>query len=326
MKSLLWLLLLFSMNVFALDWYWVASKKNGSVKASVEVISLSEAKANFSYWGSGGRIIVANSGCRTGETQNDNYWESDFAAVPKRLQLISQDTGKSYFVDVRPEAYKYLYAGDSSNWVFGNPVQQNNLPMICRGVGEVDSATPGVAGLDMIFSFDITSIPPGTYNFSYVGGGTFVQWGSSLNIENIARVALRQMSDSNFAGNGIQGSITIPNHCEGTAKVFNHDSMTPDNVDGNTVNSTVRVACLKKASVRLKLIGLKQPSNGMSINDGVTSLGRGVDAKLRFNNDKNIITVNVEKTEIPVSSRLIKSGDVVAGKIEGEALLQLSYE
>ncbi|EFH7645844.1 hypothetical protein ACQ9QK_004967 [Escherichia coli] len=319
-------LFFYSLNVWALDWYWVASKNAGSVKTSVDVISLSKARANFSYWGSGGRVIVANSGCPVGESQNDNYWESDFAVVPKKLQLISQLSGKSYFVDVHPEAYKYLYGGDSTNWVFGNPVQQKNLPMTCQGVGATSPATPGVAGLDMIFSFDITPIPPGVYTFSYVGGGTFVQWGSSLNVDNMARIAQKYMSDSNFAGNGIQGSITIPNYCEGAAKVIDHGNMTPDSVDGNTVNTSVRITCLKKASVKLKLTGLKQPANGMSMDDGVTSLGKGVDAMLRFYNNENVITENIESSDISIYSRLIRGGEVVAGKLEGEALLQLFYE
>ncbi|HDD8676600.1 TPA: hypothetical protein PBO82_005297 [Escherichia coli] len=252
--------------------------------------------------------------------------ESDFAVVPRKLQLISQLSGKSYFVDVHPEAYKYLYGGDSTNWVFGNPVQQKNLPMTCQGVGATSPATPGVAGLDMIFSFDITPIPPGVYTFSYVGGETFVQWGSSLNVDNMARIAQKYMSDSNFAGNGIQGSITIPNYCEGAAKVIDHGNMTPDSVDGNTVNTSVRITCLKKASVKLKLTGLKQPANGMSMDDGVTSLGKGVDAMLRFYNNENVITENIESSDISIYSRLIRGGEVVAGKLEGEALLQLFYE
>ena len=312
--------------VYALDWYWVASKNSSSINASVVVKNTNTAIANFTYHGAGGRVITANSGCPSNATQRDDYWESDFAVVPKVLVVTNVDTGRQYRINTTPVSYKYLYSNDSSNWLFGNPVQQKNLPMICQPVGATSSATPGVGSLAMSFSFDISSLPPGSYSFSYVGGGTFVQWGSSNDINSIARVALQYMTASGFIGNVVKGDIVIPNYCNGVAEEIQHGKMTLENVDGNQAIAGVTVDCLRESSISMKIIGTTTPNNGANKNDGITSLGKGIDSQLTFiANGKNTLADSFKNKRVMISSRLMRTGDVVEGYYEGGGILQIIY-
>lgn len=312
--------------VYALDWYWVASKNSSYINASVSVKNQNTAIAVFVYHGTGGRVITANSGCSSGATQIDNYWESDFAIVPKVLTLTSVDTGRQYHINTTPVSYKYLYSNNGTNWLFGNPVQQKNLPMICQPVGATSSVTPGGGSLAMSFSFDLSSLPPGGYSFSYIGGGTFVQWGSSNNIDNIARVALQYMTAAGFPGNVIKGSVVVPNYCNGVAEEIRHGKMTPEDVDGNQAIAGITVNCLRESSVSMKIIGTTTPNNGASKNDGVTSLGKGIDSKLTFvTNGKNTLTDTFRNRRILISSRLIRTGNIVEGYYEGGGVLQIMY-
>lgn len=320
------LFFLFPSSVYALDWYWVASKNSSSVSASVNVKNMNTAIADFVYRGAGGRIITANSGCPSGAMEWDNYWESDFAIVPKMLTLTRDDSGHQYRVNTKPESYKYLYVHDSNNWLFGNPIQQKNLPMICQPVGATSPVTPGVGNLAMSFSFDLSSLPPGRYSFSYVGGGTFVQWGSSNDINNIARVALQYMTAAGFPGNEVKGEVVIPNYCNGVAEEIRHGNMTPESVNGNKAIAGVTIDCLRMSSVSMRLTGVITPNNGGDKNDGVTSLGKGIDSQLTFTaNGKNTFTDSFKSKRIMISSRLIRTGNVVEGHYEGEAILQISY-
>ncbi|HBA3590912.1 TPA: hypothetical protein J5G22_001978 [Escherichia coli] len=312
--------------VYALDWYWIASKNSSTINASVNVKNINTAIADFVYYGSGGRVITANSGCPAGATQNDNYWESDFAIVPKLITLTNVDTGLQYRINTSPVSYKYLYSQDGTNWLFGNPIQQKNLPMICQPVGATSTSTPGVGNLAMSFSFELSSLPPGSYSFSYIGGGTFVQWGSSNNIDNIARQALQYMTATGFPGNVIKGEVVIPNYCNGVAEEIRHGKMTPGDVDGNQSIAGVTVNCLRESSVSMKIIGATTPNNGASKNDGVTSLGKGIDSKLTFiANGKNTLTDTFKNKRIMISSSLMKTGDIVEGYYEGGGILQIVY-
>ncbi|CAD5756973.1 Uncharacterised protein [Escherichia coli] len=312
--------------VYALDWYWVASKNSSSINATVTVQNLNTAIANFAYRGTGGRVITANSGCPSGAMQKDDYWESDFAAVPKILTLTSLDTGRQYRINTIPVAYKYLYSNDGIYWLFGNPIQQKNLSMICQPVGASSTVTPGVGNLVMSFSFDLSSLPPGGYSFSYVGGGTFVQWGSSNNIDNIARVALKNMTVSGLPGNVIKGEVVIPNYCNGVAEEIRHGKMTPADVDGNQAIAGITIDCLRESSISMKIIGVATPNNGADKNDGVTSLGKGIDSKLTFiANGKNTLTESFKNKRIMISSNLMRTGEIAEGYYEGDGVLQIIH-
>ncbi|WP_218074253.1 MrpH family fimbial adhesin [Escherichia coli] len=316
----------FTPSVYALDWYWIAIKGTSNVETSTSINDINTATAHFKYLGGGGRKVVANSGCVDNEQKPDNYWESDFALVPRELTLTDVKSGQQYKVTTTPVSYSYLYSGDSNNWVFGNPIQQNNLQMICQPVGSTSPVTPGVGDLVMSFSFDITPIPPGEYSFTYIGGSAFAQWGSAVDINHIVKVAVPYMVSSGDKGNIIKEKIEIPNYCNGVADTIRHGNLSPGEIEGNQATAGVTVTCLKASSVTMRISGTREPNNGMSKADGVTSLGKGIDAKLTFvENGSNTIVDTFQSKRVMISSKLMRTGMVAEGYYKGGAILQIEY-
>ncbi|EBG4357930.1 hypothetical protein S451_17040 [Salmonella enterica subsp. enterica] len=330
MRSLILFFVLFSSSANALDWYWIALKNHAALATKTESVDLSSAKTSFTYAGYGGRVIVGNSGCQTGAQQTDSYWESDFFIIPKRLEVKSNESGRSYYVNTNPLTYNYVFRADANSWVFGNPVQQHNLTITCLGVGSTSTATPGMSNVSASVLLDITTLPPGRYTVEYPGGVTFVQWGSHQNIENIVRIALGFMTDASLGGNFIKGDIIVPNYCTGTADDIYHGQLTPNNINGHLVQSKVNVSCLKQgSSVKLKIIGGRKPNDyRYKITDGVTSLGENVDSKITFSDSGfNESTVTILGAEnIFLNSELLASGQVNPGRYEGSSIVQLNYD
>ncbi|HDY1778227.1 TPA: hypothetical protein RPB66_004004 [Escherichia coli] len=239
-------------------------------------------------------------------------------AVPKEIEL-SDNAG---MLTITPSNNNVMTVPTNDKWqaIF---IQQTREGCARDTGGVWQDTSAGISSGSVSLNLSGKGLPSGTYqlNIPYV-----LAWGTSKDGD-----ANRDFQNTWKAGNVGVNNVTgyfsinfvIKNKCEISYKndiLLDHGTLTPDDINGNQASSDeLSVSCQIKTPVRFQF------------NPQQVELGNGVISQLSLNfSGKNNLDMSIpemiKNDKFKVTSTLQKKSNVMAGKLKGVSVLNITYD